>query len=196
VVSVAWLESARPQLDAQTLVRQELSLRHSGVRPRDWTFARTEAGKPFVTGPATDGAIAFNLSHTDGLAAVAVSVGPRDVGIDVEALARGADILDTVLRAFAPAEVAALRALPAPEHEHRAVELWTVKEAYLKGLGTGIARHLDRFVVAPLGPGLWAVEEAPEWRVHTKVVGRWMLAVAADANEAIAYRGEDVDQVR
>jgi 4'-phosphopantetheinyl transferase len=194
VVSVAWLETARPSVDARTLVRRELSRAHPEIAPSTWTFARTEAGKPFVTGPITEGHLAFNLSHTDRLAAVAV--GPSDVGIDVEALARGADILDTVLRAFAAEEVAALRALPTAEHEPRAVELWTVKEAYLKGIGTGISRHLDRFAVAPLRPGLWAIEEAPNWRVHTKVVGRWMLAVAADANEAIAYRGEGGDQVR
>lgn len=193
MVSVAWVETERAKADAHRLVRVELSRAHPSVAPDTWTFARTEADKPFVIGPVTSAA-SFNLSHTDGLAVVAV--GPSDVGVDAESLARGADILSTVLRAFAPAELAALRELPAERRAERAVELWTVKEAYLKGLGTGISRHLDRFAVSPLAPHLWMAEEAPDWRIHTRIVaGRWMVAVAAGAKEAIAYRGETLEQV-
>lgn len=192
MVSVAWLETPHARVDAHALARHELSRAHPAIAPDAWTFARTPEDKPFVTGPLTTSS--FNLSHTDGLAVVAV--GPHDVGIDAEPLAHGGDLLDTVLRAFAPAEIAALRALPAERHAHRAVELWTVKEAYLKGLGTGIARHLDRFTVSPLGPDLWIANEAPDWRIHTRVVaGLWLIATAAGANEPIAYRGEGLEQV-
>lgn len=172
-------------LAARWLVRACLSRAVPAVAPAAWTFARTEAGKPFVTGPGHAADLHFNLSHTDGL--VACAVGTSAVGIDVEALERGTDILATVHRAFAPREL-----VPAPD-ARRAVELWTVKEAYLKGLGTGIARHLDRFVVVPEAPDRWRAEESADWCVHTRLVGgRWVLAVAARVTEGAPTMYADV----
>ncbi|MFO0735602.1 MAG: 4'-phosphopantetheinyl transferase superfamily protein [Labilithrix sp.] len=189
------MSDAHLHICARAWVRASLTREAPEVPADAWTFERTEAGKPFVTAPSR--AFEFSLSHTDGLVVVAVGGAGAGVGVDVESLARAPDILETVLRAFAPAELAALRTLPAAEQPRGAVELWTVKEAYLKGLGTGISRHLDRFAVAPEDldqPRLrhervWHVEEAPGWRVHTRVVGeRWIVATAVAANETIAYR--------
>jgi 4'-phosphopantetheinyl transferase len=177
------MSDARLHICARGLVRRCLSRERPETPAEAWTFERTEAGKPFVTGPAPGPS--FSLSHTDGLVAVAVG----ECGVDVEALSRGNEILDTVLRAFAPAELEEVRLLPADDQVRRAVELWTAKEAYLKALGTGISRHLDRVVLTHLGNGAWRVEESRDWRVETRVVlERWVLATAVPANEAIAYR--------
>lgn len=187
------MADARTHVCARAHVRRCLSHERPAVPETAWTFSRTEAGKPFVTGPtAFAPPLDLSLSHTDGLVVCAVASAP--VGVDAEPLARAPEILETVLRAFAPPEVAALLALAPAERERRAVELWTVKEAYLKALGTGIARHLDRLVVRRDGrsgdpEGLWRLEETEELCVRTRAFGdRWVVATAAGPRASITYR--------
>jgi 4'-phosphopantetheinyl transferase len=83
----------------------------------------------------------FNLTHTDGLVAMAVCRHPR-VGIDAEKLK--VPPLAVVERFFSPAEAAQLRALPPESQPRRFMQLWTLKEAYLKAVGTGLAGGLGR----------------------------------------------------
>ncbi len=55
-------------------------------------------------------------------------------------------------RFFAPAEVAALRALPVERQRERFFELWTLKEAYIKARGMGLYLPLEQFAFE-LRPG-------------------------------------------
>jgi 4'-phosphopantetheinyl transferase len=126
---------------AHGLKRLALS-RLSGADPRAWTFAAGEHGKPSITGP--DRALSFNLSHTDGLVAVLVA-GGGEVGVDVEDTERRTDYLAIADRFFSAAEVAALRALPPAGWKARFFEIWTLKEAYLKACGAGLALPLASF---------------------------------------------------
>jgi len=178
---------------ARGLVRERLSRFVARVDPSKWTFARSEAGKPYVTGPFNAPFAApfakpeHSLSHTDGLVVCALARTP--VGVDAEAISRGEEIRETVRRAFAREEVEAMEELPVERQERRAIELWTVKEAYLKGLGTGISRHLDRFVVTPLGEGTWRVEENPVWSITCRThANRWIVATATAGPSTIAFR--------
>jgi 4'-phosphopantetheinyl transferase len=81
--------------------------------------------------------IEFNLSHSSGLALVAVAEG-REVGIDVELIEPGRDPVALAERALDPDDAAAVRA--ASESERPAVfyAAWTRHEARLKCLGTGL----------------------------------------------------------
>jgi 4'-phosphopantetheinyl transferase len=127
---------------SHALTRTVLS-RYADVPPADWRFEVNEQGCPFVAAPAASASLRFNLSHTDGCAVVAVARG-RDVGIDVEALARPVD-LDVADRFFASAEVAAVREAPAPLQRRVFLEIWTLKEAYIKARGVGLAIGLQGF---------------------------------------------------
>ncbi|MGD9903107.1 MAG: 4'-phosphopantetheinyl transferase superfamily protein [Vicinamibacterales bacterium] len=127
----------------RALVRTTLS-RYGPTAPRDWRFVTNAHQCPFVI-DAQAGAppLRFNVSHTDGLVVLAVVRG-HDVGVDVEAVSR--QVLDEVPeRYFAPAEVAALRALPAADQPRAFFDYWTLKEAYIKARGLGLAIPLDRF---------------------------------------------------
>jgi len=104
-----------------------------------------EAGRPFVIGPRE--VPSWNLAQADGLVVCGVSA--HTIGVDVEPWSRGEETLETANKVFSERENAELLRL-APEHRaRRAVELWTVKEAYLKARGEGIGIRLDRFTVAP-----------------------------------------------
>ena len=126
---------------ARALVRTQLS-RYGPTAPADWRFVTNTHQCPFVVdAQAGSPPLQFNLSHTDGLVAVAIVRGHR-IGVDVEAVTR--PVLEAVPeRHFAPDEVRDLRALPAAEQPQAFFDYWTLKEAYIKARGMGLALPLD-----------------------------------------------------
>ena len=133
----------RDYIAAHALLRNVLS-QHGGQQPGAWEFATDHRGKPYVIPSAAGPTPAFNLSHATGLVACAVTA-EAQVGLDVERIDRGADLLALANRFFAPAERYALAACPQAERQVRFIELWTLKEAFLKACGEGLARPLDSF---------------------------------------------------
>jgi 4'-phosphopantetheinyl transferase len=63
----------------------------------------------------------------------------RAVGIDVENRLRPMRFMQVARRFFAPSEVEALTALPEEERPAGFYRFWTLKEAYVKARGVGIA---------------------------------------------------------
>jgi 4'-phosphopantetheinyl transferase len=147
-------------LFTRALVRTMLS-RYAAVAPKDWRFATNAYGRPEVAGPPPGiPDLRFNLSHTDGLIACAVTIG-REVGVDVENVGRQLSH-DIAGRFFAPREVDDLRALP-PEQQSRVFfDYWTLKEAYIKARGFGLALPLGDFAfrLAPDRPPAISFEPA------------------------------------
>jgi len=83
----------------------------------------------------------FNLSHTQSLIAVAVSVGRR-VGIDIESLARVTrhNPVKLARRWLSADEAGALQQGASKlERAQAFIRLWTMKEAYVKALGCGFS---------------------------------------------------------
>ncbi|MEA1652629.1 4'-phosphopantetheinyl transferase superfamily protein [Nitrospirillum sp. BR 11164] len=107
----------------------------------------TPQGKPGLVGAPVG--LDFNLSHTDGLVACAVTLdaGTR-IGVDVERGDRriGAEVATAM---FAPEELAWLDARPAGRGGPDLVTFWTLKEAYIKALGLGLSLPTDSFAMAP-----------------------------------------------
>ncbi|MFJ3901131.1 4'-phosphopantetheinyl transferase family protein [Streptomyces sp. NPDC090025] len=121
------------------------------VRPAELVFRREPCpccgephGRPALDVPGlTEPPLHFSLSHTRGR--VLIATAPVPVGADVEARPDPAAVPDltTVLH---PAERAELAAERDPFRQALAFgRIWARKEAYLKGLGTGLGRapHLD-----------------------------------------------------
>lgn len=134
----------RQFLAGRLLCRHALSAR-TGHPPDGWRFPTTPYGRPEPR-PARYG-VRFSVSHTDGLVACAVTDG-RACGVDVEHQPLSPEAAAHVAGFFAPVERAELAALPRAERVDRTRELWVLKEAYLKGLGTGMRRSLDGFSFA------------------------------------------------
>jgi 4'-phosphopantetheinyl transferase len=128
---------------ARTLVRTMLS-EYVPRDPRDWRFRIAEYGRPELAElPPGAPDLRFNLSHTPGLVACAVTVG-RDVGVDVENVNRTLTH-QVPERFFSPQEVADLRALPHEEQQLVFFDYWTLKESYIKARGLGLALPLGQF---------------------------------------------------
>jgi 4'-phosphopantetheinyl transferase len=118
------------------LVRRALA--HDGGRlAGEWRFVDDGHGKPAIDPGLGVPGLHFNLSHTRGMAVVAVTrLGP--VGVDIEREDRRVDARALIRRFFADSERASLEALP-PERLRRGFFLlWTLKEAALKAAGQGL----------------------------------------------------------
>ncbi len=115
-----------------------------GQEPHALRLAKNPFGKPYIQdGPRSLG---FNVSHSQGLAAIAVSE-TRDIGVDVEQLRPMEHIPQMVKHFFSPEEQA--RFGPGSDSDLTLLffQHWTGKEAYIKALGQGLSHPLDRFSV-------------------------------------------------
>ena len=116
------------------------------IMPRDLTFTYSHTGKPELLSAC--GEIAFNLSHTDGLALVAMTRNGR-LGVDIEKMNAANDSLDLARSYFSAHELQELYAYPNPAEQQAAFyRCWTRKEAFLKALGDGLSRPLSAFSVS------------------------------------------------
>jgi len=129
-------------LVTRALVRCVLS-HYTDVSPDHWNFIAENHGKPVVQSP-WEGYGAFNLSHSSGLVICAVAAGGQ-VGADVESLDRKTTGIPLARRFFSRQEVDLL--CQAPEHEWQELflQIWTLKESYIKAIGHGLSMPLDRF---------------------------------------------------
>jgi 4'-phosphopantetheinyl transferase len=181
----------RAFLLTRALVRTMLS-RYAPLSPSEWRFITNVHGRPEILDrPDAVPDLRFNISHTNGLIACAVTIG-REVGVDVEHIGRHLTH-DIAGRHFAPAEVADLRRLSDEEQRTVFYDYWTLKESYIKARGFGLALPLGDFAFklnppAPPtisfepalkdDPGTWQFLQ--EWPTPTH---RLALAVRRDGDD-------------
>jgi len=121
--------------------------RYLGTAPQEVALACNRHGKPLLDRRVHATELQFNVSHSADLAVLAVTEG-REVGIDVEALREVCDADRIAARHFDAAEQATYLALPAPLRREGFFVRWTLKEAYIKARGMGLAIPLSSFSVA------------------------------------------------
>ncbi len=138
-------------LVTRSMVRFVLSL-YCDVKPQQWRFAVNAHGRPSIREPADACRLCYNVSHTDGLVAMAVTR-DRDVGIDVESLGRSVPSIRIARRFFSQVETEALESLDPESRGRQFLEYWTLKEAYIKARGLGLSCPLDQFSILLHEPG-------------------------------------------
>jgi len=157
---------------------------YAGIPPEALLFSYGAQDKPSLPGGPV-----FNLSHSDGWAALVVAPHPSDrelqLGVDIEAERPVED--GVAARFFSAREYASLSTLPAKNRMAGFFRCWTRKEAVIKAAGTGLSTPLDSFDVT-LSPGDDAriertsgdLEPAATWSlVHLDLAPRFVGAVAA-----------------
>lgn len=180
----------RQQLLARALQRELLSHREPAIAPAEWRFERGAHGRPQLAPAFTATGLNFNVAHTPGLVVVAVGRVAR-LGVDVEAIDKRVS-LPVARRYFSSREVAALDALAPEARPRHFLRLWTLKEAYLKAVGEGLAGGLDRMTFtlgddARIGFQHEDDAEATRWVFREFVQDDWLLALAClDAPGAAA----------
>ena len=134
-------EHSRQFVATRALQRSVLSHYVPEVAPGDWQFVPGARGKPGLAPQFDSCGLSFNLSHTEGLVAMAVTCAGQ-VGVDAECLTARAAPLALAARYFSPREARELEAMPAKEQQKHFYRLWTLKEAWLKATGAGVAEGL------------------------------------------------------
>jgi 4'-phosphopantetheinyl transferase len=124
----------------------------------------------------------FSLAHTAGLAVLAVA--RVEVGVDIERIA-GPDVLEAARLALSDDERARMADWAPGDAPAAFLDLWTRKEAYLKGIGLGIVRD-PRLVTFQAPADGWSTviddDAATSWRVRSLALcGEWIGAIAIDA---------------
>ncbi len=127
-------------LTAHALLRKVLS-RYSNTPPQQWRFESNAHGRPSLAGRA---GLYFNLSHTQGLCACMVSAEPL-CGVDVENIQRRNRLPGVAQRMFAESELQQLRGCDDAAYRLRFFQYWTLREAYVKALGTGLSASSRQF---------------------------------------------------
>ena len=117
-------------LVTRALIRTTLS-RCTGIEPEDLRFSENEYGRPEIILDEHLPPIRFNLSHTDGVAVIAVVL-QHDIGVDVEHRQRRVVSEKIAQRFFSPSEVTEFECLPAGMQQDRFFEYWTLKESYIR----------------------------------------------------------------
>lgn len=121
---------------ARSIVGAHLGVSAERIR---WRIGRN--GKPQVDGPHSG--IEVNLSHSGGLAAIALST-HRPVGVDVQLIAPSMDVTAMARRYYSPQETCFVLS-PAPSPEVRSIRftrLWARKEAMVKAAGSRLMRGM------------------------------------------------------
>ena len=121
---------------------------YSGIEPNLLQFICEKYGKPVLTHKK----LLFNMSRSEGLALYAFTRN-REVGIDIENIREIPEMDQIVARYFSSIEKSFFHALPECSKKNVFFQLWTRKEAYLKGVGIGLTQPLDEFDVIPLLTG-------------------------------------------
>ena len=101
---------------------------------------RTPDGKPYLKNREK---LHFNLSHSGRW--VVIAWGDSPLGIDVEQISLDPGKEQVARRFFRSDEQAYIFAAEGETRARRLFRVWTMKESYLKYLGTGINRPLNSF---------------------------------------------------
>lgn len=123
------------------MCRMEVSLRY-GVHPADIQIDFHEKGKPFFPDFPD---FKFNITHGGNIIAVAFC-DDCEVGIDTESIDRKVNPM-IAERYFTPTETKSLQKITPQQRPHALLNLWTIKEAYLKMTGDGLSKPLNSFEI-------------------------------------------------
>jgi phosphopantetheinyl transferase len=137
-------------------------------------------GKPEHAG----GSIDFNLSHTASWLLIGMTKGAA-IGVDLEGERRFRDLDRLIGSVFSEFEQKGFEGLTEAEKTNRFHEGWTVKEAYAKAVGKGIALGLERIEYDAEGMKFSALPEEAPSEVQLR------LGSYSDHRLALVYQGPE-----
>jgi 4'-phosphopantetheinyl transferase len=159
-----------------------------GLPPAAIAFTTGPHGKPRLISGGPGDSLRFNLSHSGGLALIALARG-REVGVDLERVRPIGDLPTLAGSCCSRTEARRLLALAEADRLPAFFRTWTRKEAYLKARGDGLSLPPEHVEVADcLGEAarllhvVGAPGEEERWSL-------WGLTPAPDAVGAVAVEG-------
>ena len=146
------LRKQKSKIVADNLCRNAIS-DFCGISPDKIEFGTTENGKPFATGID----IHFNISHSGDMVVCAIS--EKEIGIDIEEIR---EINPRASEKFACEKECDY----INSHKNGFFEIWTLKEAYFKCIGTGLGADIKNVFFDIDNNGIKCSEEGYDCLFH------------------------------
>ena len=135
------LDDSKRCICADLLLQYGLYQKTGQVGDIDITY--NEFGKPFIKNMKD---FKYNITHSGKW--VAIVYGNTEVGIDVERIQEGREEIADFC--FSEEEKLFIYKVDKDEQIKQFTKLWTMKESYIKFLGTGLSTSLDSFSINAL----------------------------------------------
>ena len=153
-----------------------------GCRNEELAFAASDHGKPYAVMRERPASISFNVSHSGEHGLVAFAEEGR-LGVDVEERGARRHLDELIRTVLGPNERAELEAASASHRLHMFFYLWTLKEALIKALGTGLSLDMSRFEIPPamrhgVKTGIFQFPHLPAVRWRLEDLGNERFAAA------------------
>lgn len=157
---------------------------YADCEPKALSFKYGEHGKPTIASPHSAGNLRFSAANSHRLGGVAITR-CCDLGFDLEQVLPADDHELIASTQFSTEENDWWLQVPESQRLAAFYELWTCKEAYLKGKGLGITAPLNHFAVSvsPEAPRLtWSdidPADPQHWSLHRLVIEPEFVACLA-----------------
>ncbi|MBO5963840.1 MAG: 4'-phosphopantetheinyl transferase superfamily protein [Bacteroidales bacterium] len=162
---------SRPKQISLLAKQQLLSIIKEKGLSFDTTIAVGEKGKPFFLYNDT---LHFSISHTKSH--IAIAIHDKEIGIDIESLRKCN--LSLVERFFNPLESDYISSQPKEQQSEVFTRIWTLKEAFVKQQGTGIAGNFDKSAFSLQGEKIQSTIENPNLKFESKYIEQENLYLA------------------
>ncbi len=116
------------------------------LTPKEVRFNYNNEGKPLISPNMNSDNLQFNLSHSKNMVACAFCL-KDDIGIDTEFIDENINYLEISENYFNSYENSQLKNCEESERIKLFFKIWTIKEAYLKALGYGLALSLQNIEI-------------------------------------------------
>ena len=171
-------DSLQRSLLGELLMRKILSQKLH-ISEIEIVFWIGDKGKPYLSNHP----LHFNISHSGRW--VVGAFADKEVGIDVEHIRN--PNYEVSKRFYSESEINILDAIGDPElKKDYFFQLWTLKESYLKAIGTGLTKSLSSFTITTSGGKITLVDGAPIDHIFFKQYAfdkEYKLAVCSFENE-------------
>ena len=128
-------------------ILREILARYVDANPETLHFDHGKYGKPRLVQPYSANAIAFSVSNSHNLGAVAIAKCCR-LGLVIEQVRQNLDYQSIAAQVFTPEEQHWFNSLPVSGRLAAFFDLWVCKEAYLKGEGLGLSAPLNHISIS------------------------------------------------
>jgi 4'-phosphopantetheinyl transferase len=174
----------RDRFVARRGLLREILGRYLQLSP-DWLrFSQGKNGKPGLARAVTEPAVQFNLAHSNSVVLFAITM-QGDIGVDIEFIRTIPDLHELVLSVCSRREQVQWDLLTPARRLPAFFDLWTRKEAFLKGTGQGLGKPPQEIeistrpnereqAISVLDQG----REAREWTLRSLSTGEYAITVA------------------
>jgi len=169
-----FLEDSLRSLYGEIIVRNFVS-QHFKIKNEEIHILKNKYGKPYIENVP----VHFNISHSGSW--IACGISDQNIGIDIEKMKE--TNLGIAKRFFCDKEYELLISKKEEDRMELFYLLWTLKESYIKWMGTGLSTGLDTFCFHISDNKITVTDDSFTERPHFKNYGieEYQLSVCSDS---------------